>query len=165
MENKSGLENKQKCDKKVISLSIFMTPPFLFLLAAAGIFRLLSADAKKAFRRCLARLLPRKVMQQHLRVLLEDYPERLGEFRRRVLPFFALHVTLNAAACACFVAAIWMFPPSGMSPWDLLFVRYGSVLLVPVAFLADTVWFARILMATFGRGGKLDIRDSKFGMD
>ena len=142
-----------------------MTPPFLFLLAAAGIFRLLSADAKKAFRKYLARLLPRKVMKQHLRALLDDYPERLGEFRRKVLPFFGLHVTLNAAACACFVAAIWMFPPSGMAEWDLFFVRYGSVLLVPVAFMADTVWFTRILMATFGRGGKLDIGNSKFGTD
>ena len=132
-----------------------MTPPFLFLLAASAIFRLLSADAKKAFHRWLARLLPRKVMQQHLRALLEDYPDRLGEFRRRVLPFFALHVTLNVAACACFVAAIWMFPPRGLSHWDLVFVQYGSLLLIPIAFLADTVWFARLLMATFGRGGKL----------
>ena len=142
-----------------------MTPPFLHLLAAAGIFRWLSADAKKAFHQSLARLLPRKVMDQHLRALLEDYRERLGEFRRRVLPFFALHVTLNAAACACFVAAVWKFPPSGMMQWDLVFVRYGSVLLIPVAFLADTVWFARILIATFGRGGKLELHNSKFGTD
>jgi hypothetical protein len=133
-----------------------MTPPFLFLMAAAAIFRLLSADSKKAFNQRLARLLPRKVMQEHLRVLLEDYPERLGEFRRRVVPFSALHVALNAVACACFAAALWFFPPSGMAHWDLVFVRYGSLLLIPVALLADVVLFARMLMATFARDAEVD---------
>jgi hypothetical protein len=89
-------------------------------------------------------------------VLLGDYQERLGEFRRRVLPFDALHVALNAAACACFIAAVWLFPPSGMSDWDLAFVRYGSVLLTPVALLADVVSFARMLMATYGRNAEAD---------
>jgi hypothetical protein len=128
-----------------------MTPPFLCLLAAAGIFRLLSADANKTFYQRLARLLPRKVMQEHLRVLLEEYPDRLSEFRWQVAPYSALHVLLNAAACGCFAAACWFFPPSGMAHWDLVFVRYGSVLLTPVAFLADVVLFARMLMATFAR--------------
>jgi hypothetical protein len=133
-----------------------MTPPFLFLLAAAGIFRLLSADSKKAFNQRLARLLPRKVMREHLRVLLMDYPERAGEFRRRVLPYSALHVVLNTAACACFSIALWIFPPIGMAHWDLLFVQYGSLVLTPVAFLADAVLFARMLMATFGRDAQAD---------
>ncbi len=128
-----------------------MTPPFLFLLAAAGIFRLLSADSNKAFRQRLGRLLPRKVMQEHMRVLLQEYPERLGEFRRRVLPYSALHVGLNAAACLCFSAALWYFPPDGMDQWDLLFVRYGSVLLIPLAFAADAVVFAKMLMSTYSR--------------
>jgi hypothetical protein len=128
-----------------------MTPPFLCLLAAAGIFRLLSADANKTFYQRLARLLPRNVMQDHLRVLLQDFPERLSEFRHRVAPYSALHVLLNTAACGCFAAACWFFPPNGMPHWDLVFVRYGSVLLTPVAFLADVVLFARMLMATFAR--------------
>ncbi len=131
-----------------------MTPPFLFLMAAAGIFRLLSSDANKAFNRRLARLLPRKVMQEHLRVLLADYPERVVEFRRRVLPFSALHVALNTAACACFAAALWVFPPTGMEHWDLVFVQYGSLLLMPVAFTADALLFARMLMATFSRNAE-----------
>ena len=129
-----------------------MTPPFLFLMAAAGVFCLLAADAKKTFHLRLAGLLPRKVMQDHLQALLEDYPERLGDFRWRVLPFSALHVGMTAVACACFAAAMWYFPPAGMSHWDLVFVRYGSVLLTPLAFLADAVAFARMLMTTFGRG-------------
>jgi hypothetical protein len=133
-----------------------MTPPFLFLVAAAAIFRLLSSDANTAFRRRLEGLLPRKVMQDHLRALLKDYPDRLVEFRRRVLPYSGLHVALNAAACACFVSALWYFPPSGMEHWDLVFVRYGSVLLTPVAFLMDAVGFARTLMATFGRASEID---------
>jgi hypothetical protein len=133
-----------------------MTPPFLFLLAAAGIFRLLSADSNKAFRQRLAGLLPRNVMQEHLRVLVDEYPERLPDFRRRVLPYSALHVALNAAACACFASALWFFPPSQMEHWDLLFVRYGSVLLTPLAFLADAVAFGRVLMSTYSRNPEAD---------
>jgi len=144
-----------KCDKKFTTYAM-MTPPFLFLLAAAGIFRLLSADSNKAFNQRLARLLPRKVMQEHLRVLLTDYPERVVEFRRRVLPYAALHVALNVAACACFAAALWIFPPSGMARWDLVFVQYGSLVLMPLAFLADAVLFARMLMATYGWDAEAD---------
>ncbi len=133
-----------------------MTPPFLCLLAAAGIFRLLSADSIKAFNQRLKMLLPRKVMQDHLRVLLAEYPDQVVEFRQRVLPYSALHVALNAAACACFAAALWIFPPVGMAHWDLVFVQYGSLVLLPVAFTADAVLFARMLMATFGRGAEVD---------
>lgn len=133
-----------------------MTPPFLCLMAAAAIFRLLSADAMKAFKQRLARLLPRNVMHDHLRVMLADFRERLGDFRWRVLPFFALHVGLNAAACACFVAALWFFPPSGMEHSDLVLTRYGGLLLTPIAFLADVVSFTRILLATFRRDAEAD---------
>jgi len=132
------------------------TPPFLCLVAAAAIFRLLSSDANKAFRARLLHLLPRKVMDQHLRILIQQYPNRLTEFRRRVLPYSGLHVIFNAAACLCFVTAIWYFPPSGMQQWDLLFVRYGSVVLVPLAFLADAIRFARTLISTFGRNTPAD---------
>jgi len=128
-----------------------MTPPFLCLLAAAGIFRYLSADAKKAFTMRLAKLLPRNVTEQHLQVLIEDFPERVGEFRRRAVPYSALHVAYNAAACGCFVAALWFFPPAGMEHWDLVFVRYGSAILTPVALVGDVVLFMRMLRATFGR--------------
>jgi hypothetical protein len=143
------------CDKELRN-NTYMTPPFLFLLAAAGIFRLLSADAKKAFDQRLANLLPRKVMEERMRVLLAEYTDRLSEFRRRVMPFSALQVLLNAAACACFAAALWFFPPTGMAHWDLVIVRYGSVLLTPVAFVADVVLFARTLLATFARDAEAD---------
>ena len=133
-----------------------MTPPFLFLLAAAGIFRLLSADAKRAFDARLAGLLPRKVMQEHMRALLQEYRDRLSEFRRRVAPYSALHVVFNAAACGCFASALWFFPPSGMAHWDLVFVRYGSLVVTPVAFLADAVMFARMLMATYAEDAEAD---------
>jgi hypothetical protein len=133
-----------------------MTPPFLLLLAAAGIFRFLSADSKKAFNQRLIALLPRNIVENHLQVLREDFPDLLGEFRRRVLPYSALYVILNAAACVCFIAALWFFPPSGMEHWDLLFVRYGSLVITPIAFLADVVLFARMLMATFGRDAEAD---------
>jgi hypothetical protein len=43
-----------------------------------------------------------------------------------------------------------------MEHWDLLFVRYGSILLIPAAFLVDVVAFARMLMATFGRDAEVD---------
>jgi len=144
------------CDNKIFRLLIAMTPPFLFLLVAAVLFRILSSDSDKAFRRRLASLLPRKVMRDHLRALLEDYPERLAEFRRRVLPFSALHVGWNVAACLCFAAAVWYFPPEGMEHWDLLFVRYGSILLTPLAFVTDAVPLVRLLKATFARGAEAD---------
>jgi hypothetical protein len=131
-----------------------MTPPFLLLLAAAGIFRFLSADCNKTFRNRLARLLPRNVAEDHLRVLIQEFPDRLAEFRRRAVPFSTLHVALNAASCICFVAALWYFPPSAMQHWDLIFMRYGSLVLTPVAFIADVVLFTRMVMASFSRGAE-----------
>ena len=95
-------------------------------------------------------------MQDHLRVLTREFPTRLGEFRRRALPQYALHVLWNAAACACFAVALWYFPPSGMEHWDLIFVRYGSIVLTPVAFLMDVVGFVRLAMSTLGRGAAPD---------
>jgi hypothetical protein len=133
-----------------------MTPPFLCLLAAAAIFRYLSSDAMKQYHRRLAGLLPRNVTQEPLRVLLTEFPERVAEFRRRVVPCSALHVAYNAASAACFVVALWFFPPQGMQHWDLIFVRYGSVVLTPLAFLGDVILFARMLIATFNRGGEAD---------
>jgi hypothetical protein len=133
-----------------------MTPPFLCLLAAACILRYLSSDAMKQFKLRLAALLPRNVMEDHLRVLLGEFPDRLTDFRRRVLPCSVLHLIYNAAAAACFVGALWYFPPREMQHWDLIFVRYGSVVLTPLAFMADVVIFARMLVATSGRGGQAD---------
>ena len=133
-----------------------MTLPFLCLLAAAGIFRYLSSDAMKRFRLRLVALLPRNVMERHMRVLLEEFPDRVGEFRRRVLPYSAAHVGYNAAAALCFVSALWFFPPNGMQYWDLIFVRYGSLLLMPLAFAGDVLLFMRMLRATARRGGEAD---------
>ena len=133
-----------------------MTPPFLLLLAAAAGFRILSADSRRIFQQRLERLLPRNVVSEHLRVLTEEFPDLLGEFRRRGLPYSALHLFFNMAACLCFTGALWYFPPSGLERWDLMFVRYGSLLLIPVAFVADAVIFARMLVATFGRGAEAD---------
>jgi hypothetical protein len=131
-----------------------MTPPFLCLLAAAAIFRYLSSDAHKAFRARLVSLLPRNVMRDHLRVLQLEFPDRLGKFRRSVLPFSALHVLLNAAACLCFIAAVWFFPPIKMQKWDLLFVRYGSVAITPVALAVDLIAFGKLLASSFGHPGE-----------
>ncbi|HEX4085741.1 MAG TPA: hypothetical protein VHY22_12575 [Chthoniobacteraceae bacterium] len=133
-----------------------MTPPFLLLLAAAGLFRLLSSDSKAAYTQRLARLLPRNVMQDHLRVLTQEFPARLGEFRRKALPRYALHVLWNAAACACFAVALWFFPPAGMQHWDLIFVRYGSIVLTPVAFLMDLVGFVRLANSAVNRSAAPD---------
>jgi hypothetical protein len=133
-----------------------MTPPFLCLLAAACIFRYLSSDAMKQFKVRLAHLLPRNVMKEHLQVLMAEFPERLAEFRRRVLPYSAWHVALNAASAICFVCALWYFPPQGMARWDLIFVRYGSVVLTPLAFLGDAILFAKMLIATSGRSAAAD---------
>ena len=128
-----------------------MNPPFLLLLAAAGLFRFLAADANKTFHRRLTRLLPRKVLRNHLEMLLDQYTDRLAEFRRRVLPFSAVRIAFDTAACACFACALWFFPPAGMEQWDLFFVRYGSLLLVPVAFIVDLIALTRLFKATFRR--------------
>jgi hypothetical protein len=130
-----------------------MTPPFLLLVAAAAIFRWLSSDAKKLYDHRLASLLPRNVIRHHLRVLMRDFPDRLGQFRRYALPHSALHVLWNAAAAACFTAALWYFPPMGMAHWDLIFVRYGSILITPLAFLMDFVGFIRLALSAFSRAG------------
>jgi hypothetical protein len=133
-----------------------MTPPFLCLLAAAAIFRYLSSDSMKQFKLRLAGLLPRSVTEDHMRVLLTEFPDRVVEFRRRVLPCSAAHMAYNAASAICFVCALWYFPPQGMEHWDLIFVRYGSIILTPIAFLADLILFSRMLFASFGRPGAAD---------
>ena len=123
------------------------------------IFRLLSADSNKTYRRRLALLVPRNVTDQHLqqlKVLLKEFPDRLVEFRRRVLPYSGLHLLLNVASCGCFIFAVWFFPPREMQRWDLLFVQYGSLLVVPLAFIADAVNFGRLLVATFARDAEVD---------
>jgi hypothetical protein len=129
---------------------------FLLLIAASAICRFVSWDAGNAFKARLARMVPRNVMEDHMRVLLEEFPDRLPEFRRRVAPCAAMQVMLDTAACACFAAACWFFPPHGMQHWALALVRYGSVLITPVAFVADVVSFARMFLGTYGRNAEVD---------
>lgn len=122
---------------------------FLLLLAAAGLLRFLAEDAHKAFQRRLASSLPRSVTERHLQVFLREFHQHFGEFRRQTLPFSALQIALNAAACGLFVFAVWYAPPAMLPAWALAFLRYASVVVVPAAFVADAVGFARVLAATF----------------
>ncbi len=133
-----------------------MNPSFLMLLAAAGILRYLAVQAKRTFHQRLGRLLPRNVTSQHVAVLIEQFPQQIPQFRWRVLPFSALHIFLNATSCAAFVVALWWFPPSAMSDWDLFFMRYGSLLIVPAAFLFDVWSFARLFLLTLIRRDEFD---------
>ena len=128
---------------------------FLMLVAAACILRCLAAESKRIFTSRLADLLPRKVLREHLNALRE-YPQHFPIFRSRVLPFSALQIAFNALSCACFIAALWCFPPAALSSWDLFFMRYGSLLVVPIAFLFDLVVFARLFWATLSPSDELD---------
>ena len=120
---------------------------FLMLVAAACIFRFLASEAKRVFAKRLTDLLPRKVVNEHLSAL-RNFPEHFPLFRSRVLPFSALQIVFNALSCACFIAALWFFPPSALSTWDLRFMRYGSLFVVPLAFVFDVVVFARLFLST-----------------
>lgn len=124
-----------------------MTPSFLMMIGAACILRFLAAEAKRAFAKRLAGLLPRNVMEEHLNALRE-FPQHYPVFRARVLPFSALQIACNAASCICFVAALWYFPPSALSETNLYFMRYGSMLVVPAAFLFDVFVFVRLFCTT-----------------
>ena len=135
---------------------------FLMLLVAACILRFLASEAKRAFSKRLVNLLPRKIVHSHLK-MLRQYPQDLPNFRARVLPFSALQIAFNALSCVCFVTAIWCFPPTMISSWDLLFMRYGSLLIVPLAFLVDVVAFTRLFLRTFS--GKAEMSSDLEEMD
>jgi hypothetical protein len=132
-----------------------MNPNFLMLITAACILRYLAASAKRVFASRLAELLPRKVLKEHLSAL-RDYPQHFPIFRWRVLPFSALQIAFNALSCSCFIAALWCFPPAALSSWDLFFMRYGSLLIVPIAFLFDLVAFGRLFWVTLSDRDELD---------
>ena len=126
-----------------------MTFSFLLLLAAAGIFRFLAHDAKKAFDRRVAAFLPANVDADHVNVLLREFPQHCSEFRFRVLPFSAANLLMNAASCIAVVSALWICPPTGMSAADLVLLQYGGLIIVPLAFVIDFVGFFRLLFRTF----------------
>ena len=128
---------------------------FLMLVVAACILRFLAAESKRIFVSRLASLLPRKVIKEHL-TALREYPEHFAIFRARVLPFSALQIAFNALSCASFIVALWCFPPTALSSWDLFFMRYGSLLVVPIAFLFDVVVFVRLFWATLATSNELD---------
>lgn len=117
------------------------------MVGAACILRLLAAEAKRAFAVRLAGLLPRNVVREHLSALRE-FPQHYPIFRARVLPFSALQIACNAASCACFVAALWFFPPAALSEGSLIFMKYGSLLIVPAAFVFDVFVFVRLFCTT-----------------
>lgn len=128
-----------------------MSLSFLLLLGAAGVFHVLSRDAKRAFSRRIAALLPRTVQTDHLAVLLRDFPEQLPAVRSAALPMFGLHVIWNTAACAVVVAGIWFSPPEALSQHALEWLRISSIALVPLAFLWDCLAFARVWKQTFAQ--------------
>lgn len=128
---------------------------FLMLMAAAGILRYLAVEAKRTFGKRLENLLSRKVAKGHL-AALREYPQHFSLFRWRVLPFSALQIVFNALSCVCFIVGLWLFPPAALSSWDLLFMRYGSLLIVPLAFLVDVFIFARLFWVTLAAKNEAD---------
>ncbi|GEM_PF-3367595 len=134
-----------------LSINYFMNVSFVLLLAASGIFRYVATQARAAFTVRLERLLPRKVMSDHLQALFEEYRPLLGAFRSQALPFSLLELFLNAAACAVFVAALWTYPPRELSDLNLFLLRYCSAAFVLLAVLGDVFDLGRLFYHTFSR--------------
>lgn len=128
-----------------------MTLSFIMLILAAGIVRYLAMEAKRAYTRRVASLLPPNIPDVSVQTLLKNHPEHRPAFRRNALPFSALQILFNALACSVFVAALWVFPPALLSDWDLFLIRYGGLLIVPIALVVDLALFARLLLATLSR--------------
>ena len=128
-----------------------MNAPLLFLCVATGIFWFLAEEARQAFAARLASLLPRTVVERHLQVLLREFRQACRSSAAGLFPFSALHIVYNAAACGTLCLALWYTPPAGLPPGVLFFLRYAGAVVVPLAFVADVVLFARVLTATFAR--------------
>jgi len=137
-----------------------MNLPFVLLIIAAGILRYVAVQARGAFVRRLAQLLPRKVTDGHLQVLFDEYRPRLAAFRSQALPYSALELCLNAFACAVFVAALWTYPRQELSEMNLFLVRYCSATLVLVAFLLDLFEFGQLFYFTFARAEVEEVKET-----
>ncbi len=132
-----------------------MTLSFLLLGIAVLIFRYLAFEANAAFRNRLMRLLRRKAQRTQLFAVLREHPGQLSEFRRRVLPYAALQVGLDALACVLFVGGLYLFPPQiGMT--DLLLLQRGSVLVVGVALMAEILWLGMALRVSLARSAEIE---------
>lgn len=128
-----------------------MNVSFVLLLIASGILRYVAMLARAAFVGRLTKLLPRKVMDDHLQALFAEYRPRLRAFRSQALPFSALELSLNAVACAVFVAALWMYPTQQLSELNLFLLRYCSAAFVLLAFLGDLFEFGQLFYFTFAK--------------
>jgi len=121
------------------------------LLSAAAIFGFMAYSAKKAFALRVANIVPRNVVSDHLNILLREFPQHHSEFRSRALPLYAAHLALNTMACGVVLVAAWTFPTGIMSDFDLLVLRWGGLVIVPIAFVMDSVGFFRVLARSFVR--------------
>lgn len=125
-----------------------MTVNFFMLLAGALIFRYLAIRTRATLAERLARLFGRAVSPRAAVALLRQSPEHGPVFRTRLLPLSALELLLDTLACAAFLAAIIVFPPTKFGPTDLLLLQRGSVGVVLVALLIDMLGLCRALVAT-----------------
>jgi hypothetical protein len=124
-----------------------MTLNFLFLVLAALVFRYLAFQANTAFVERLTRLLERNPSRRRLVAALKDHPERLAEFRARVLPLAARQLGLDSASCILLILAIYVFPPSVIGVHDLANLQWTSVVVVSLAMLVEGFWFVRTCVA------------------
>jgi hypothetical protein len=131
-----------------------MDLPFLMMLLAAGILRYLAFEAKRNYHVRLAKLLPRNIVKHHFSVLTADYRDCLAAFRSSVLPLAGFQLVLNALSCAVFVGALWIFPPAALAEWDLMFIRYGGLAILPPALVIDALAFCRLFHATQSRNSE-----------
>lgn len=114
-----------------------MPPAFLLTLLAALIFRYLASQVRGQFRARLFVLLRRPLQRGRLISILREHPERMPEFRSRLLPLMATQVALDALACGVFVFALFVFPPAKFGPSDLALIHRGSVLIVAAAMAVE----------------------------
>jgi hypothetical protein len=132
----------------------FMSINFLLFCASAFLFAWLARDAREAFHKRLAELLPRSVTTNPLGTLFSDYQHLLGTFRRKVLPFAGLNLVLNTVAAVIFVAALWAFPPDRLAEADTLLLQRGSALVVPIAFIFDFIAFCKVAGPAVSQRGR-----------
>jgi hypothetical protein len=127
-----------------------MSVSFLLLLAAALVFRFLGLRAQKIFRFRTTRLLGSSVKVQRLAKLLRAQPDQVELFRGCALPYFALQLFFDSAACLTFIAAVFLFPPEKFGPTDLALLQQGSIVICLLALFVDLFSFCRIAFVRTG---------------
>jgi hypothetical protein len=126
-----------------------MTLSFFLLLVSSVTFSYLGAQAKRTFHARVCGLLPRNVMRDHLKVLFSEFPDRLPDFRARVLPLRAGRLVFDALSCILLLVALWLFPPAFLRGFDLSVLRFAGLGLVTVACAVDTAAFCKMAYWTW----------------